>query len=125
METFNPGVNVAIKCITHAEEQGLEESEKQDDLLTGFQKIAKAGGKGGTYGAEFGRADIVNHTSTNVLVGSDTTAIALRSMIHNLITYPVAYRKLQQEIDDFESVGNYRILFWRWKVARCPTCRLQ
>lgn len=37
--------------------------------------------------------------------GSDTTAIALRSILYNLMKSPIAYEKLQKEIDDADAKG--------------------
>ncbi|KAH6975700.1 putative cytochrome P450 pisatin demethylase [Ilyonectria destructans] len=84
--TFNPAVNFAIKCID-------EMGEKDNGVRSGLD------------GAAFRSANIVNHTSTNVLAGSDTTAIALRSIIHNLITSPICYSTLQREIDSWDKAG--------------------
>ncbi len=39
------------------------------------------------------------------MAGSDTTAIALRSIIYNLIKTPRVYRKLQDEIDEYDQEG--------------------
>jgi hypothetical protein len=39
------------------------------------------------------------------MAGSDTTAIALRSIIYHLIKTPRVYRKLQDEIDEFDREG--------------------
>lgn len=86
IETFNPAVNFAIKCID-------EMGEKDNGVRSGLD------------GAAFRSANIVNHTSTNVLAGSDTTAIALRSIIHNLITSPICYSTLQREIDSWDKAG--------------------
>lgn len=103
IETFNPAVNFANKCM---KEMGTEEVNKgRDDFLVRFQKMMKDGVRGGTNGGAFESADIVNHTSTNVLAGSDTTAIALRSIIHNLITSPVCYNRLLREIDELDKAG--------------------
>ncbi|OJI96132.1 hypothetical protein ASPVEDRAFT_118953 [Aspergillus versicolor CBS 583.65] len=103
IETFNPAVNFANKCMREMEAE--EVNKGRDDFLVRFQKMAKEGVRGSTTGSAFGSADIVNHTSTNVLAGSDTTAIALRSIIHNLITNPVCYNRLRREIDELDQAG--------------------
>lgn len=103
IETFNPAVNFAIKCIDEVGEKGREAN--RDDFLVRFQKVADNGVRSGLDGAAFRSADIVNHTSTNVLAGSDTAAIALRSIIYNLITSPICYSTLQREIDSWDKAG--------------------
>ncbi|CAH0050575.1 unnamed protein product [Clonostachys solani] len=102
IETFNPAVNFAIKCM-NMNKQGA--APDQDDFLVRFQKMAEEGSRGGVDGGSFGDTDIINHTSTNILAGSDTTAIALRAIIHNVITNPVCYNKLQREIDELDEAG--------------------
>ncbi|CAG8214223.1 unnamed protein product [Penicillium olsonii] len=103
IEAFNPAVNFAKKCMKEIE--GGKVNEDRDDFLVRFRKMMKNGTPGGLNGGTFGNADIVNHTSTNVLAGSDTTAIALRSIVHNLITSPTCYNKLLREIDDMDKAG--------------------
>jgi cytochrome P450 len=39
------------------------------------------------------------------MAGSDTTAIALRSIIYHLIKTPRVYQKLQDEIDESDQEG--------------------
>ncbi|KAM5344512.1 hypothetical protein ACJ41O_013048 [Fusarium nematophilum] len=102
IETFNPAVNFAIKCMNMNKKGAAPD---QDDFLVRFRRMAEEGVRGSVDGGAFGDADIINHTSTNVLAGSDTTAIALRSIIHNLITNPVCYNKLQHEIDEWDEAG--------------------
>jgi len=107
IEQFNPAVKFALKCIEQTESSKVDPQVRgdKDGFLSRFQKLIDAGVKGGAYGGEFGRVDALNHSSTNMLAGSDTTAIALRSIIHQLITNPLAYRRLQEEIDSFDKRG--------------------
>jgi cytochrome P450 len=42
---------------------------------------------------------------SNVVAGSDTTAISLSSIIWHLVKYPDALRKLRGEIDEFTAAG--------------------
>jgi cytochrome P450 len=102
IETFNPAVNFALKCMKVSKG---ENASMRDDFLVRFQKMVDEGVKGGVSGGAFANVDILNHTSTNVLAGSDTTAIALRSIVHNLITNPYCYKKLQLEIDEHQAAG--------------------
>lgn len=42
---------------------------------------------------------------SNVIAGSDTTAISLSSILYHLLRYPDIFRKLRQEIDEFTAEG--------------------
>ncbi|CAG9950703.1 unnamed protein product [Clonostachys rosea f. rosea IK726] len=117
IESFNPAVNFAVKCMKESKEN-VEEG--RDDFLIRFQKMVKAGSKGGHNGGAFEDADIVNHTSTNVLAGSDTTAIALRAIIHNLITNPLCYNKLQSELDEWDAAGKLSDPIQESEARRLP-----
>lgn len=103
IETFNPAVMFANKCMNDLKTE--DAAKGRDDFLMRFQQLMDNGVRGGMDGGAFGAADIVNHTSTNVLAGSDTTAIALRSIIHNLITTPICYKRLLGEIDEWNDAG--------------------
>lgn len=107
IEEFNPAVMFAGKALKDVQDQVLDNAEEadHDDFLTRFRKVAESGSRAGLQGGAFGSADIVNHTSSNVLAGSDTTAIAFRAIIHGLCTNPIAYAKLQQEIDEHDMQG--------------------
>ncbi|GAW17174.1 hypothetical protein ANO14919_066260 [Xylariales sp. No.14919] len=45
-------------------------------------------------------------TSSNIIAGSDTTAIFLRTMFHQLLTHPSTLTKLRAELDEAASKGN-------------------
>ncbi|KAE8408715.1 cytochrome P450 [Aspergillus pseudonomiae] len=49
--------------------------------------------------------DLIVHLSTNVFAGSDTTAIALRSILYNLICHPDKMSKVRAEIDTADREG--------------------
>jgi cytochrome P450 len=49
--------------------------------------------------------DVVQHLSSNLIAGSDTTGISLRSCFYYLMKNPAAYRKLMAEIDDADKNG--------------------
>ena len=49
--------------------------------------------------------DLLNHLSTNVFAGSDTQAISLRSIYHQLMRNPAKLRRARQEVDDATSAG--------------------
>ncbi|KAL5337114.1 cytochrome P450 [Aspergillus crustosus] len=42
---------------------------------------------------------------SNVIAGSDTTAISLSAIMYNLLHYPAVLQKLSEEIDDFTAQG--------------------
>lgn len=48
---------------------------------------------------EMNEANVLSMASSNVLAGSDTTAISTRSVIYHLLKYPECKRKLVEEID--------------------------
>ncbi|KUJ21456.1 putative cytochrome P450 pisatin demethylase [Mollisia scopiformis] len=48
---------------------------------------------------------MINHMFVNLLAGSDTTAISLRSIFYLLMKNPCVYAKLQAEIDAADSKG--------------------
>ncbi|EXJ92679.1 cytochrome P450 oxidoreductase [Capronia epimyces CBS 606.96] len=42
---------------------------------------------------------------SNIIAGSDTTAVSLSSILYNLLKHPAKIRKLQQEIKEFDDQG--------------------
>lgn len=42
---------------------------------------------------------------SNIMAGSDTTAISLSTILYHLIRYPEAMKKLRQEVDEYQSNG--------------------
>jgi cytochrome P450 len=54
---------------------------------------------------EFPYADVISVATSNINAGSDTTAIALRSIIYNLLRTPSAKAKVLSEIDDHRRRG--------------------
>ncbi|KAF9890027.1 hypothetical protein FE257_006707 [Aspergillus nanangensis] len=49
--------------------------------------------------------ELLNHLSNNLLAGSDTTGISLRSIFYYLMRNPSTYRKLVAEIDEADAKG--------------------
>ncbi|KAB8068606.1 cytochrome P450 [Aspergillus leporis] len=49
--------------------------------------------------------DLIVHLSANVFAGSDTTAVALRSILYHLINHPDAMTKVRAEIDTADQEG--------------------
>ena len=97
LETSNAVQNFAIKMINkriHGEQTEvrrdmlqrlLEVSEKDDSKLT--------------------LEEIIAITTTNLIAGSDSTAIGLRAILYFLCKHPHVYAKLQREIDDAFDAG--------------------
>lgn len=56
-------------------------------------------------------------TSSNVLAGSDTTAIFLRTMFKNLIDHPESLGRLRRELDDAATAGRLSEIV-TWKESR-------
>jgi cytochrome P450 len=50
-------------------------------------------------------SEIIALTTTNLIAGSDSTAIALRAILYFLCRHPNTYSKLQKEIDDALAAG--------------------
>ncbi|KAI1858918.1 hypothetical protein JX265_005747 [Neoarthrinium moseri] len=48
---------------------------------------------------------VVDMCAGNILAGSDTTGIALRALLHLLLTNPRCYKKLRDEIDEKDKEG--------------------
>lgn len=50
-------------------------------------------------------SEIIALTTTNLIAGSDSTAIALRAILYFLCRHPHTYAKLQKEVDDAFAAG--------------------
>ncbi|KAI0439978.1 putative cytochrome P450 [Xylaria telfairii] len=56
--------------------------------------------------------------SSNIIAGSDTTAIFLRTMFHELLTHPSSLAKLRAELDQASARGELsRIVTWKESCA--------
>lgn len=71
----------------------------QEDFLTFLKKQNEKDGKRIT------EVDMMNHMFVNLLAGSDTTAISLRTIFYLLAKSPNVYSKLQAEIDAADHAG--------------------
>ncbi|KAL1846513.1 hypothetical protein Plec18170_009091 [Paecilomyces lecythidis] len=49
--------------------------------------------------------ELLSHATSNILAGSDTTAISLRSLFYYLNKYPRCMKKVVEEIDEADSKG--------------------
>ncbi|KAI0149828.1 cytochrome P450 [Hypoxylon sp. NC0597] len=57
-------------------------------------------------------------TSSNIIAGSDTTAIFLRTMFHELLTHPASLAKLRAELDEAAAQGKLsKIATWKESIA--------
>lgn len=57
-------------------------------------------------------------TSSNIIAGSDTTAIFLRTMFHQLLTHPSSLAKLRAELDEAAALGNLsKTATWKESIA--------
>lgn len=61
--------------------------------------------KPGTEMAKLNELEMVANLTSNMVAGSDTTAIALRSIIYNLLKHPDKRAKAVREIDDADRAG--------------------
>ncbi|XXH04088.1 hypothetical protein Hte_010499 [Hypoxylon texense] len=57
-------------------------------------------------------------TSSNIIAGSDTTAIFLRTMLHQLLKHPYSLAKLRAELDEAAAQGNLsKVATWKESIA--------
>jgi cytochrome P450 len=98
-----PGpVDIIVKT-TEARIAAYDEEEKdgsgRGDFLGWLRtEVEKENGK-------MSQRDLFNHLSNNLLAGSDTTAIGLRSAFYFLIKNPRCYAKARAEIDRADAEG--------------------
>ncbi|KAF4443309.1 putative P450 monooxygenase [Fusarium austroafricanum] len=64
--------------------------------------------------------ELLTHASSNIFAGSDTTAISLRSMFYYLCRNPHSYKKLLEEIDQFDSRGELSDIISFSEANRMP-----
>ncbi|OAL45721.1 cytochrome P450 [Pyrenochaeta sp. DS3sAY3a] len=69
---------------------------EEKDFLSKFLKASK------TYPQIVDNMTIVSCMVTNLVAGSDTTAISLRAVLYYLLKHPACYKKLQEEVDHAE-----------------------
>ncbi|KAK3387414.1 cytochrome P450 [Podospora didyma] len=56
-------------------------------------------------------------TSSNIIAGSDTTAIYLRTMFHQLLTHPASMARLRAELDEATAEGRLSASTASWKQS--------
>jgi cytochrome P450 len=109
METWNQVVQFTLKAVNSAiGEQGALKRDGEleaialdckGDMLSRWSAINL------TNPEKMSTRDIIVHLSGNVFAGSDTTAIALRTILYYLTKEPEKMRKLVKEIDEMTAVN--------------------
>ncbi|KAB8230873.1 cytochrome P450 [Aspergillus alliaceus] len=108
MESWNQVVVFTLKAINNrmalqrdaeVEKSDLNQESGGKDMMSRWMAIHTADPE------RLSTRDMIVHLSTNVFAGSDTTAIALRSIFYNLIHHPTAMSKVQAEIDTADREG--------------------
>ncbi|KAF2993664.1 hypothetical protein E8E13_000479 [Curvularia kusanoi] len=120
MEKRNHIVQFTMKAVnaklgssatTAKSEQGSvnseEHEEKGQDMLSRWWAIHEKDPE------KVSKREIIIHLINNVMAGSDTQAISLRSVLNNLMRDPVRLGKAQKEVDDASAAGklSHRITY--------------
>lgn len=85
-------VQFAIKMIN--KRINGEQSEVRRDILARLLEVSQKDD------SKLSFSEIIALTTTNLIAGSDSTAIGLRAILYFLCRHPTVYAKLQKEIDD-------------------------
>ncbi|KAI9654954.1 MAG: hypothetical protein M1821_005707 [Bathelium mastoideum] len=97
IETSNEVQNFAVKMIN--KRINGEQSEARRDMLARLLEVSEKDD------AKLSFTEIIALTTTNLIAGSDSTAIGLRAILYFLCRNPNVYNKLQKEIDDAFDAG--------------------
>lgn len=92
LESSNEVQNFAIKMIN--KRINGEQTEVKRDMLARLLEVNQKDE------SKLKFEEIIALTTTNLIAGSDSTAIGLRAILYLLCRNPEAYNKLQKEIDD-------------------------
>ncbi|KAI8711253.1 hypothetical protein NCS52_01501200 [Fusarium sp. LHS14.1] len=84
-------------CIREYDSQPY--SSERADFLAYFRQEQKSTGQ------QMSQRDLMNHLMNNLLAGSDTTGISLRSIFYYLLHDKSSYKTLQNEIDEADKAG--------------------
>ncbi|OQV05442.1 hypothetical protein CLAIMM_10183 [Cladophialophora immunda] len=95
---FNSIVVAARNAVRKREDMMREGQVKRSDLLDKLFNIS-------TSKPEFTILDITTEAWVSIFAGSDTTAIAMRSILYHLMKSPDTYDKLMDEIDMADKEG--------------------
>jgi len=91
-------IQFAIKMIN--KRMSGEQGDGQRDILARLLEVSQKDE------AQLSFTEIIALTTTNLIAGSDGTAIGLRAILYFLCRNPLAYKKLQKEIDDAFTSGS-------------------
>jgi cytochrome P450 len=97
LETSNEVQNFAIKMIS--KRVNGEQTEVRRDMLQRLLEVSEKDDAKLTF------EEIIALTTTNLIAGSDSTAIGLRAILYFLCKHPDVYAKLQREIDNAFTAG--------------------
>ncbi|OCK99432.1 pisatin demethylase [Cenococcum geophilum 1.58] len=97
LETSNEVQNFAIKMIN--KRINGEQTEVRRDILARLLEVSEKDD------SKLSFSEIIALTTTNLIAGSDSTAIGLRAILYFLCRHPNVYTKLQKEIDDAFASG--------------------
>jgi cytochrome P450 len=103
---FEKMIGAAKACVAERQAR-MDRGEElgRVDLLAKLFDINAAHGKGNATG-DFGLQEVEQEAFVGIFAGSDTTAIALRSIFYHFMKHPDAYRKLRAEIDAAVTAGD-------------------
>ena len=114
VEDMRPFQNLTNTVLTHVSERQrlLQSDEKAMHSKEGRKDmLAKLFNLHHTRGVEvdFGFYDILQEGISGVFAGSDTTSIAMRAIIHQLLTHPPVLERLRRELDQAIKEGRLSI----------------
>lgn len=104
MEHWNQVLIFTLKAINSRTEL-QRDGELNDAAEQGADMLSRWHNVKSTDPLKMTTRDIIVHLSTNVFAGSDTTAIALRSVVYNLCKNHEAMAKVRAEIDEADGKG--------------------
>jgi len=104
METWNATLIFAIKAI-NARTEFKKDEELHDAQEQGLDMLSRWRNVKASDPNKMSTRDIVVHLSTNVLGGSDTTAVTLRAVVYYLCRAPETMRQVVAEIDKADEQG--------------------
>ncbi|KAE8330563.1 cytochrome P450 [Aspergillus sergii] len=108
METWNQVVVFTLKAINRRaslQRDGDLEKDEIDEAIGGKDMMSRWLAIHDADPTRLSTRDLIVHLSANVFAGSDTTAIALRSILYNLICHPDKMAKVRAEIDTADREG--------------------
>ncbi|KAL3446982.1 cytochrome P450 [Aspergillus insuetus] len=98
IQGFDEIRNAGKLWVTHRMQQMIDGEVNRSDLLDKLFKVRQSK-------QDFDIPEIQNESCVAIFAGSDTTAIAIRSILYHLMKSPKAYNNLIAEIDEAGSDG--------------------